>query len=73
MDRTDSYARFTVYFPEGEVIYSNAFARYDASKADSPFDSAPEKEINIILTILFNLLATATVAFCTYMIYRLIR
>ena len=51
----DSYARFTAYFPEGEVIYTNPFARYDASADDSPFRE-PSHQANIVLTILFNLL-----------------
>ena len=51
----DSYARFTAYFPEGEVIYTNPFARYDASTEDSPFRE-PSHRANIVLTILFNLL-----------------
>lgn len=51
----DSYARFTAYFPEGEVIYTNPFARYDASAEDSPFRE-PSHQANIVLTILFNLL-----------------
>jgi hypothetical protein len=51
----DSYARFTAYFPEGEVIYTNPFARYDATTEDSPFRE-PSHRANIALTILFNLL-----------------
>lgn len=69
---SDSYARFTAYFPEGEVIYSNPFARYDASVADSPF-SAPSHERSLILTVLFNLLAASVTAGCIYTIYKLIR
>ena len=51
----DSYGRFTAWFPEGEVIYSNPFARYDASVAATPADNTPQK-VNIPLTILYNLL-----------------
>lgn len=54
----DNYARITVYFPGGEVIYSNPFARYDSSAGDTPFNNAPQR-INIFLTILFNLLLAA--------------
>lgn len=51
---TDPYARMTAYFPEGEVIYTNAFARYDARIAESPYK--PERpKVNIILTLLYNL------------------
>jgi len=51
----EPYARLTAFFPEGEVIYTNPFARYDASLQDSPFNNAPQK-VNIPLTILYNLL-----------------
>ena len=51
----DTYARLTAFFPEGEVIYSNPFARYDAALADSPFDHTPQR-VSLVWTILFNLL-----------------
>ena len=51
----DSYARLTAFFPEGEVIYSNPFARYDAALADSPFDETPQR-VSLVWTILYNLL-----------------
>ena len=51
----DSYARLTAFFPEGEVIYSNPFARYDAALASSPFDDTPQR-VNVVWTILYNLL-----------------
>ncbi|MBQ3765145.1 MAG: hypothetical protein II874_00200 [Bacteroidales bacterium] len=57
----DPYARLTAYFPEGEVIYSNPFARYDASVSDSPFNNAPQK-VSILLTVLYNLLVLALIA-----------
>ena len=40
------------YF-DGEVIYTNPFARYDASVAQTPY-MAPAHTVNIPLTILFN-------------------
>ncbi len=49
----EPYARITAYFPAGEVIYTNPFARYDAAKADSPFRPAPA--VNLPLSILYNL------------------
>ena len=55
MQMTDPYARFTAYFPAGEVIYSNAFARYDSSVSDNPFTENGHSA-NILLTLLFNLL-----------------
>ena len=62
----------TAWFPEGEVIYSNPFARYDASTAESPFDDTPH-DINIILTVLFNLLAAGISTGSAYLLYKLIR
>ena len=50
----DSYARFTAYFPSGEVIYSNPFARYNADNAKNPVKPTTHK-VNIPLTILFNI------------------
>ena len=63
MQPGDAYARLTAVFPDGEAIYSNPFARYDASVADSPFDETPQR-INWFLTILYNLLLAAAVAAC---------
>lgn len=72
MKPEDPYARFTAYFPKGEVIYSNAFARYDASVSDSPFaDEAPR--INILLTVLFNLLLALLAAGDITLLYILFR
>ncbi len=68
----DSYARFTAYFPEGEVIYSNPFARFDSDEADSPFDPC-EPEINIILTILFNLMLLAILMLAAAAMIKIIR
>ena len=68
----DPYARFTAYFPKGEVIYSNAFARYDSSVSDSPFNEY-NHSINIPLSILFNLLlllVAAGIAILLYMIFK---
>lgn len=55
---SDPYARITAYFPKGEVIYSNAFARYDSSVSDIPFNEEGH-EIDALLTILFNLMLLA--------------
>ena len=51
----DPYARLTAFFPEGEVIYSNPFARYDSVLAADPFDNSPQR-MNVLWTILYNLL-----------------
>ena len=40
MRDNDPYARITAYFPDGEVIYTNPFARYDASVAQTPSDGS---------------------------------
>lgn len=52
--KEDPYARFTAYFPDGEVIYTNPFARYDSSVAEMPA-CAIQNEISAVLTILYNL------------------
>lgn len=68
----DPYARITAYFSEGEVIYTNPFARYDSTVSDSPFnDSMPE--VNILLTILFNLLILGLCTGEGYIFYKLIQ
>ncbi len=51
----EPYARLCAWFPGGEVIYTNAFARYDASRTPNPFNNAPHP-VNVPLTILYNLL-----------------
>lgn len=58
MTESDTYARATAYFDEGEVIYTNPFARYDASTQLSPFCYKMPR-IDNVLTILFNLLLLA--------------
>lgn len=68
----EPYARLTAYFPGGEVIYTNPFARYDASLSASPFDNAPQK-VNVLLTVLYNLLVLVLVAATLYLFVRLYR
>ncbi len=53
MPEDEPYARITAYFPTGEVIYTNPFARYDASVSDSPFCTT--HSVDVLLTILYNL------------------
>ena len=65
----DSYARFTAYFPDGEVIYSNPFARYDASKAESPTKNNLHS-VNIPLTVLFNAILMVLLALLVYTFYK---
>ncbi len=54
MPESEPYARITAYFPTGEVIYSNPFARYDSSVSESPFRIT--HSVNVLLTILYNLI-----------------
>ena len=72
MKPADTYARFTVFFPDGEVIYSNPFARYTANEGIWAY-SAPCNEINLWLTVLFNLLLLLTIAGCTYILYKIFK
>ena len=55
MKPEDHYARMTAYFPDGEVIYTNPFARYDASVTNGPYTDGTHS-VNILLTILYNML-----------------
>ena len=79
MDDSDTYVRFTAYFDDGTVIYTNPFARYDKSAVeaygDSGISSRPAltdsyfhtpHSVNWPLTILWNLLvlALATLSIC---------
>jgi hypothetical protein len=68
----EPFARLTAYFPEGEVIYTNPFARYDASVSASPMDNAPQR-VNWVLTVLYNLLVLALMAATLYLFVRLYR
>lgn len=56
----DPFARFTAFFPDGAVIYSNPFARYDASAGEPFREGIPP--VNILLTVLYNLLLLALAA-----------
>lgn len=66
----EPYTRITAYFAEGEVIYSNPFARYDASTSDSPRREASHT-INITLTALYNLLLAAICCMLAWLTLRL--
>ena len=70
--KDDHYARITAFFPEGEVIYTNPFARYDAAKADSPFSNAPHP-VNWLLTVLYNLLVIGLLCLTVWLGYKVIR
>lgn len=70
MQPEDSYVRITAYFPDGEVIYSNPFARYDASVASTPYRE-PDHTVNIPLTVLYNLLVLALCIGVVVLFYKL--
>lgn len=57
----DPFARFTAFFPDGAVIYSNPFARYDASAGSFPLKEVPQP-VNWLFTLLYNLLLFAVAA-----------
>lgn len=67
MKDSDPYARFTAYFADGTVIYSNVFARYDKTKAPSPFRETGHS-LNIFLTLLFNGIIAALIALCIFLL-----
>ena len=66
----DHYARLTAFFPEGEVIYTNPFARYDAAISTTPFNNAPQ-QVNWPLTILYNLLVMSLLLLTFWLYFRL--
>ena len=66
----EPYARMTAFFPDGAVIYTNPFARYDASAQDSPFDPTPQP-VNLPLTLLLNLLVAVLCAGTVWLLIRL--
>ena len=67
----DSYGRFTAYFADGEVIYTNPFARYNAAEAESPF--AIMYDVNMTLTILYNIAVVALAILIVFSLYKLIK
>ncbi len=72
MGPDDHFARFTAFFPDGAVIYSNPFARYDASVAGTPFDKAPQ-QVDWLLTVLFNLAILLLLAGGVWLIVKVIK
>lgn len=72
MANEDSYARITAYFADGERIYTNAFARYDATTMDSPFDKEYHS-VNVWLTILYNLMLLAMLMALAVALYKVLR
>ena len=74
MKEHDAYARFTAYFKDGEVIYSNPFARYDATCHANPFQGSMHGyTINTPLTILFNAMLLALLVGVIAAIYKTVK
>jgi hypothetical protein len=69
MKDKDSYARFTVYFPTGEVLFSNPFARYDSALAPTPVRCGMHS-VNIVLTALYNAALLALLVLFAFIFYR---
>ncbi len=67
----DTYARLTAWFPDGEVIYTNPFAKYDAEVSATPYTAT--HTVNIPLTILYNLLLLILCAGIVASAFRLFR
>lgn len=68
----DSYVRITAFMPGGEVIYSNPFARYDATVTSTPLtESLPE--VSWLLTILFNTALFIVAMLLVVLIYKVIK
>jgi len=68
----EPFARMTAFFPDGAVIYTNPFARYDASARVSPFNREPQP-VNWLLTVLYNLAVLALTAGVLFLFVRLFR
>lgn len=66
---TDPYSRFTAYFSDGEVIYSNPFARYDASASLSPF-ATDTHSVDTVLTLLYNFMLFGLFTFLCVTLYK---
>ena len=76
MRAEDPYVRITAYFPGGEVIYSNPFARYHAAPGSvqphyfSDVFTQKRASINIALSSLWNL---SVLLVCSLLTFALIR
>lgn len=68
----DSYARIIAYMEGGEVIYTNPFARYDSTASDTPFRE-PTHDVNILLTIIYNLVLLLLSAGVVTLIYKVVK
>lgn len=71
MKPSDAYARITAFFPEGEVIYTQPFARYDAALSARPADVPPR--VNWPMTFLWNLFLLVLLFGCAALSFNLWR
>ena len=72
MKTEDHYARIIAYFEDGEVIYTNPFARYDVSVSTSPYTDGTHS-LNVFLTVLYNLLLIMLFAGMTKLLIKTIK
>lgn len=72
MTSQDTYARITAYFQDGEVIYTNPFARFDSATADSPYDQ-PGHTTNIFMSVVYNLALLLFLILTGALLIRIIR
>lgn len=66
IQESDPYIRITSYYPNGVVLYSNAFARY--SDGDSPYREL-EHPVNWPLTVIYNIVIGFIVALISRFTY----
>lgn len=71
MKDEDSYARISAFFPDGTVIYTQPFARFDASSAESPYRVSPHN-ISVAGTLFYNLAVLAALLLCCFLFYKLL-
>lgn len=70
LGESEPYVHYTAYFDNGVVVYTNAFARFDSSKAATPYKESPHS-INYFLTLLFNLALLGIICGCVLLLRRL--
>ena len=72
MQSSDPYARIMVFYNDGAVIYSNAFARYDKATMATPSDREFCK-VNTLATILYNIAVVAVIGILAVIYLRIVR
>lgn len=71
LNENDPYARMSAFFPNGAVIYTQPFARYDSSVADSPY-RVSDHPVRILATLFYNLAVLALLLLSCNLFYRLL-